>query len=127
MERDLRYLQRGNDGRFAVPTPQQLDKVTPEGFRQVWEPILAQGPIEVQVFGDFESEKGIGALQKTFGALAARMPLTPATTQGYGFATPSMTPKVITHDGDANQAAAVVTWPTAGGVEGDRKPPSGSP
>ncbi|NKJ00558.1 M16 family metallopeptidase [Novosphingobium sp. SG707] len=118
MERDLRYLQRGNDERFAVPTPEQLDKVTPEGFRQVWAPILAQGPIEVQVFGDFDSAKGMEALQKTFGALAPRGPLQPATTKGYAFARPGAQPVVVTHEGDANQAAAVVTWPTGGGVEG---------
>ncbi len=43
--RDLRYLQRGGDPRYATATPDQLAAVTPEGFRKVWEPILREGPI----------------------------------------------------------------------------------
>jgi len=117
--RDLRVLQRGGDLRFGNGTPDQLADATPDGFRKVWAPILAQGPIEVQVFGDFDRASALEALRATFGALPARGPL-PANTRpaSVGFATPSDTPTVLRHTGDANQAAAVVTWPTGGGAAG---------
>ena len=35
--RDLEWLLRDRDPRFATPTPGQLDATTPEGFRKaVW-------------------------------------------------------------------------------------------
>jgi len=119
LERDLRYLQRGGDGRFMMPDPAMVDAVSPQDFRKVWEPLLAQGPIEVQIFGDFTRENGVAALQKSFGALAPRGDLPgDVAMRGIGFATPSMTPTVLRHKGDANQAAAVVSWPTGGGLSG---------
>ncbi len=118
-ERDLDFLQRGRDPRFRSPTPAEIDTVTPEGFRKVWEPILAQGPIEVQIFGDFTRADGIAALERTFGALKARGPL-PATTTSARMMVPtaSRTPVVINHRGAANQSAAMISWPTGGGAAG---------
>ncbi|HWU01649.1 MAG TPA: insulinase family protein, partial [Novosphingobium sp.] len=117
LSRDLRALQHGGDKRFATPDPAALNAITPDGFRRVWEPILAQGPIEVQVFGDFDRSKGLAALERTFGALAPR----PAIAQSvldtsFAAPAPGSAPVVLHHDGDANQAAAVVSWPTGGGV-----------
>ena len=62
LERDLKFLQRGSDPRFKMPDPAMVEAVTPEDFRRVWAPILTQGPIEVQIFGDFDRAKGIEAI-----------------------------------------------------------------
>ena len=117
LERDLKFFKRGRDTRFHTPTPQEIDAATPLGFRQVWQPILANGPIEVQLFGDFDRATAIAALEASFGALAKRpaLPATtaPATAQSLP---PSIKPVVLSHHGDANQAAALVSWPTGGGV-----------
>ena len=119
LERDLKYLKRGRDTRFHTPTPREIDAVTPLGFRQVWQPILENGPIEVQLFGDFDRATAIAALERSFGALAKRPPLPdstgPATAQSLP---PSVNPVVLSHRGDANQAAALVSWPTGGGTAG---------
>lgn len=116
LERDLRFYQRNRDPRFRTATPQEIAAATPEGFRQIWAPILASGPIEVQVFGDFDRTATLEALQRTFGALPRRTPLpagtAPATARSLE---PSPTPVVLNHRGDANQAAALVSWPTGGG------------
>jgi zinc protease len=122
MERDLRYLQRDRDPRFRTPNPREIEAMTPEGFRKVWEPLLQSGPIEVQVFGDFDGPQAIAALQKTFGALAPRPPL-PATTSPATARVPAggAAPVVLYHHGDTNQAAAVVSWPTGGGMAGVRE------
>jgi len=117
LERDLNWLLKDGDPRYATPTPAELDRATPEGFRAAWEPLLRQGPIEVDMFGDFKREDALAALQKTFGALPARK----ETTR------PEFAPKlpdhdgqplVLTHRGDPNQAAAVVAWPTGAGRAG---------
>lgn len=119
LERDLRYLQRDRDPRFRTPSPAEIEKATPEGFRQVWSRALAAGPIEVQVYGDFDRVATIAALQRTFGALRTRPPLpkdaAPATAR---YPEPSTQPVVLTHRGDDNQAAAVISWPTGGGSAG---------
>ena len=117
LNRDLEYLVTGGDRRFATPTPAELQTVTPDGFRAVWEPLLRQGPIEVLVFGEFDKAAVIEQLRLTFGALPPREPI-PAEIAARvpGFAAPSAEPSVVNHRGDANQAAAVVAWPSGGGV-----------
>ncbi|MFC4296102.1 M16 family metallopeptidase [Novosphingobium tardum] len=120
LQRDLDYLIHGQDPRYKTPTPAELEKTTPEGFRRVWEPILASGPIEVDLFGDFKREDAIAALEKTFGALKPR----PAATSARfapPFPAPVTRPVVLAHHGDSNQAAAMVAWPTGGGRAGIRE------
>ncbi|MET0250864.1 MAG: insulinase family protein [Novosphingobium sp.] len=120
MERDLDWLVRGRDPRFKTPTPAELEATTPQGFRKVWEPLLASGPIEVDLFGDFDRTQALAALEKTFGALPPR-PATPALAAAAGFPAGTPQPVVLSHRGDANQAAAVVAWPTGGGRSGVRE------
>ena len=118
---DLQALERGGDARYASPTRAELDAATPEGFRKVWEPILKQGPVEVLVFGDFDRNATLQALTKTFGALPARTSL-PASEAAKlpGYGTPGET-TVLTHRGDASQAAAVAEWPSGGGTSSLRE------
>jgi zinc protease len=117
LNRDLEYLVTGGDKRFATPDPQALDGVTPEGFRKVWEPLLKQGPVEVLVFGEYNKEAIVEQLRKTFGALPPCEPI-PADVAARvpAFASTPDKPAIVTHRGDANQAAAVVAWPSGGGV-----------
>ena len=117
LTRDLEYYLHGKEGRFALPDPAAIAATSPEGFRKVWEPLLRQGPVEVLVFGDFNRDQTIAALTRTFGALAPRDPVPaavlariPGTASATGDAT------VLRHRGDPDQAAAVVSWPSGGGV-----------
>jgi zinc protease len=119
LERDLKFLESGRDPVYRTPTPAEMETATPEGFRAAWEPVLRQGPIEVQLFGDFKREAALAALSRTFGALPPRGGL-PAATAPARTATlpPSLAPVVLYHRGDAGQAAGIVAWPTGGGVAG---------
>lgn len=119
--RELEGLERGGDPRYTAPTREQLAAVTPQGFRQVWEPILKQGPVEVLVFGDFDRNATLQALARTFGALPARTPLSAAAAARLPGAPPAGETTVLTHRGDASQAAAVVQWPSGGGVAAVRE------
>ena len=119
LSRDLEYYLRDRDPRYATPDPEALARATPEGFREVWEPLLKQGPVEVAIFGEFDRAATMAALQRTFGALPPREPI-PATALARvpDFPEPSAETVVLHHRGDANQAAAVIAWPSGGGVPG---------
>ena len=107
LQRDAQWLLKNRDPRYAQPDPAALASVTPEDFRRVWEPLLSQGPIEIDLFGDFKREAAIAALQNTFGALTQR---TPADTSGLAPTVPAHNeePLVLTHRGDPGTAAAMV-------------------
>ncbi|MGX7925756.1 M16 family metallopeptidase [Tsuneonella sp. HG094] len=121
LERDSDFELYGRDARFASPTPAQLDAATPEGFRKVWEPLLKQGPVEVLMFGEFDKAATLDALSKTFGALPAREPIPAAALARTATVSTASAPRVLYHRGDASQAAALVAWPTGGGVDGLRE------
>ncbi len=119
LQRDLEWLLSDRDPRFATPSPAEMEAVTPQSFRKIWEPLLRQGPVEVMIFGHFQRDGAIEALKSTFGALAPREPLS-KEVEGrlVGFPRPESKPVVLHHKGDANQAAAVIAWPAGGGVDG---------
>ncbi|OAN85204.1 peptidase M16 [Erythrobacter sp. EhN03] len=121
LQRDLEYLLSDRDARFRTPTPQMFDAATPEGFRETWEPLLKQGPVEVLVFGEFDKAATVDALRRTFGALAPR-DAAPAHVLERPVAFPEAGETVVRHHrGDANQAAAVIAWPSGAGVENLRE------
>tara|TARA_R110000751_G_scaffold2018_18_gene10527 strand:- start:313257 stop:316205 length:2949 start_codon:yes stop_codon:yes gene_type:complete len=121
LQRDLEYLVRDSDPRFRTPTPELYDAATPAGFREFWEPLLAQGPVEVLVFGEFDKAETVEALRRTFGALAPReAPSAAVLERAVDFPEAGAT-VVRHHRGDANQAAAVIAWPSGAGVENLRE------
>ena len=121
LQRDLEYLLSDRDARFRTPTPQMFDAATPEGFRETWERLLKQGPVEVLVFGEFDKAATVDALRRTFGALAPR-DAAPADVLERPVAFPEAGETVVRHHrGDANQAAAVIAWPSGAGVENLRE------
>ncbi|WP_093333244.1 M16 family metallopeptidase [Sphingomonas rubra] len=115
LSRDLEGLLRADDARWTTPTPAQIDALNPKDFRAFWKPLLASGPIEVSVFGDVPADKAIEAVAATFGAMKPRdtEPLIPRATS---FPAHVAQPVIRTHDGVDTQAAAVIAWPTGGGI-----------
>jgi zinc protease len=117
--RDLDWLLHDRDPRYATPTPEQMRAMTPEGFKQVWSRLLAQGPIEVDVFGDIDRETVVTALSNTFGALPPREPAPAAMlARRTSFPAPTATPVVLNHRGEPDQAAAIIAWPAGAGSAG---------
>jgi zinc protease len=117
LQRDVQWLLKDGDPRYATPNPAEIGKASPEGFRRVWSALLRQGPVEVDIFGDFNRDETVAALERTFGALPARDPL-PETGFAPKLPVPVGDPLTLTHHGDANTAAALVAWPTGGGSAG---------
>jgi zinc protease len=116
LARDLETLMRGGDARWGVPPRDAVEATDAKAFRAFWEPLLASGPVEVQVFGDVTAEAAIDAVARSLGALKQRPavalsndpPAPPERRDG---------PVIRTHKGQPDQAAAVIAWPTAGGSE----------
>jgi zinc protease len=114
--RDLNWLLHDKDARFRTPSRNEIEALTPQAFRSTWEPLLASGPIEVQIFGQVNANDAIQAVASTFGALAPRPAApVPAENRTMRFPAHVETPVVLRHKGDKDQAAAVMAWPTAGG------------
>ena len=113
--RDLQQLLHGGDPRWASPTREEIAKLTPKAFRKLWEPLLASGPVEVSIFGDFDPEKAIASAAATFGAMP-RVSDKRARSPESASVQPTATPLMRTHRGSADQAAAVLAWPTGGGI-----------
>ncbi len=122
MERDLEWLLRGKDPRWKTPDKADFSKLTAENFKQFWEPILASGPVELMLFGDFDRDQVVESILRTFGALKSRQPrAVPADATSPQFPSPQANPVILVHKGDKERAAAMVAWPTGGGLENVRE------
>ena len=116
LNRDLEYYIYNKNPIFRTSDPEALANTSVEGFREVWEPILQQGPIEILIFGDYDREEAVAALSRTFGALPDRKPISQEVLNR-DFEVASAGETVVRyHKGEANQAAAVIAWPVGGGV-----------
>ena len=116
LARDLPGLLHGGDPRWTQPSRPQIDGLTPQAFRALWEPLLRTGPVELLIFGDVEADKAIAAALATFGALPPRAATVSLSPVAHGVASTAR-PLVRTHSGPADQAAAVLAWPTGGGQD----------
>jgi zinc protease len=116
LNRDLQWLLHDRDPRYRKPDAAALAGANAAGFQQVWTRLLAQGPVEVDVFGDFDKAAVTAALGQTFGAMPARQAApADAIDPPVEFPAANAEPEVLRHTGDADQAAAVIAWPTGGG------------
>lgn len=120
LDRNLRGWLTDNDARWAAPDKAQIEALTPAAFRAFWEPRLASGPIEVQIFGDLETVDYKKILAETLGALPPRKVLAPPSGQQVAFAKHVTEPDIAYHRGEQGQAAAMTAWPTGGGLASPR-------
>ncbi len=122
MERDLEWLVRGKDPRWKTPDKEDFKQLDADSFRDFWEPILASGPVELLLFGDFDRDEAVNSILKTFGALKKRKTqVVPSTAISPRFPSPQDGPAILRHKGDPERAAAMVAWPTGGGMENIRE------
>ena len=64
----------GDDIRFTVPAKEQVEAITAEQVKAAVEPYMQHGAIEVTLVGDFDIEKALPIIERTFGAMPARNP-----------------------------------------------------
>ncbi|WP_343042829.1 M16 family metallopeptidase [Sphingomonas lacunae] len=117
LEGDMQSLLFSGDRRFAVPSRSEVEALTPAAFRRFWEPLLAEGPVEVQIFGDVSGVDLQTMMLDTFGALRPRPPVrVPPGADDLRPTPVPATPLVARHSGGETQAAAVLAFPTGGGL-----------
>ncbi|MFZ1478378.1 MAG: insulinase family protein [Sphingorhabdus sp.] len=117
VQRDVQQLVASGDPRWKTPAPADIAKLTPQLFQSFWAPILASGPVEVLVFGDFDRDKAVAALEASLGAMKRRKAaLVPVGADQIAFPAIPPSPVRLTHKGPTDQVAAVIVWPTGGGL-----------
>ncbi len=116
--RDLNYLLSSRDPRWKSPDPKDVQALTPKSFQTFWQPLLASGPVEVIIFGDFDRAAALTALQSTIGAMKPRKaaPIA-AGSDKITFPAANSQPLKLTHKGASDQVAAAIAWPTGGGID----------
>lgn len=114
--RELERQLHAGDPRWGTPDLKGIEKLNARDFRNFWAPLLASGPIEVQVFGDIDIEKTIEAARVTFGAMKPRQPA-PVVTPNIRFPAHNPTPLTLRHGGQSDQAAALIAWQAGGGSD----------
>lgn len=117
MENELEHFLYARDARFGSPDRAAIEALTPQTFRAFWEPLMAAGPIEVQLFGDMGGIDVAGVMASTFGGLPRRNVLPPNALADVRPAPPSAEPITVTHNGGATQAAVIINYPTGGGLD----------
>lgn len=115
LSRDLEGLLHAGDPRWKTPDTAAVDALTPERFKAFWAPLLASGPIEVDVFGDVKPDEAIAAVAKSLGAIPPRAAAAAAPAP-VRFPAHVATPVLRYHNGPDNQASAVIAWPTGAGL-----------
>ncbi len=109
------------DARDALPAAEALEGWTNEQLKAELARALGNGPLNITVVGDVTVDDAIASVASTFGALPPRGPEAspPPGSDQKRFPAPTAEPITLTHTGPAEQALAIVAWPTTDAV-GDR-------
>lgn len=119
--REFPLFSHGGDLRWAPEEKEEIARLTPDDFQHFFEPVLADGPIEAIVVGDTSLENAVAAMLRTVAALPKRSEATvPPGSLAVQPPKPNPSPATFTHEGDPNQAFAMVGWTTFGGTRGTR-------
>ena len=102
-----------NDPRFTLQPETAYKALDFAQLRSAIGDRFAQGALEVALVGDIDQQAAINLVAATFGALPGRegafQPRTEARQRSF---TRDLTPRVLTHGGEADQALLRLTWPT---------------
>ncbi|HYI48939.1 MAG TPA: insulinase family protein [Allosphingosinicella sp.] len=115
--RELGGVIRPDDQRWRPVERAEMQGATLDRFRDFYAPFLAQGPVQAIIVGDVDLETAIEAMRRTVGALPRRPePRIPAGANRLRPPAPNARPRTFTHQGDPNQAYALIGWSTLGGI-----------
>ncbi len=114
--RELNAVVRPNDQRWRPIERAEMAAVTVEQFRAYFTPLLARGPVHAIIVGDMSLEQAVEAMRTTVGSLPSRPEARPARNAAVVQPpAPNPEPRRFTHQGDPNQAYAMIGWSTLGG------------
>jgi zinc protease len=115
--REFGQVTHPGDRRWAPVEKAQIAAATPAAFESFFAPLLAGGPIDAIIVGDVDLETAVGAMRRSIAALPPRPRADPpAALLQVAPPAPSPRPATFTHQGDKDQAYAVIGWSTFGGT-----------
>lgn len=120
--RELGGVLRPDDQRWRPIGKAEMQAVTVRQFRDFYTPYFAQGPVNVIIVGDVSLDAAIEAVRRSVAALPRRP--APVIPEGAGRLNPPAAnpePRRFTHQGDPNQAYALIGWSTLGGADNIRQ------
>lgn len=107
-----------NDPRFSLQDEQDYLALTFARLRDAIGDRFANGAIELALVGDFDEDEVIALVARTFGALPAREDDFRAYDDNRDRSfTADRSPRVVRHEGEANQAMIRMIWPTRDGED----------
>lgn len=114
-QRDSDALLRSGDRRWVLPSREEIAASRIDDVRAIVQPAFAAEPITVVITGDVTVDEAVRQTAATFGALPPRRPMStsPAAARRIAFPTSPAQPVRRTHKGRADQALAMIAWPTA--------------
>jgi zinc protease len=116
--REFGALARSGDKRWTPVERAEIVAATPEGFERLFAPLMKEGSIEAVIVGDVSLDAAVAAMLGTVAALPKRPEAKPpAASLKVAPPRPSTQPVRFTHQGDANQAYAILGWSTFGGID----------
>jgi zinc protease len=114
--RELGGVIRPNDQRWRPIEREEMNRVTVDQFRDFFSPLLAQGTVHAIIVGDMELEAAVDAMRRTVASLPQRTaPVVAPEADALRPPAPNPQPRTFTHQGDPNQAYALIGWSTLGG------------
>ncbi|MBE1509689.1 M16 family metallopeptidase [Rhizobium viscosum] len=112
ISRDFAGLVHSGDPRWTFPDRAQLSATKLDDFEALFRSHISTSPIEITIVGDTTTDNAIRLTAESFGALPARPD---ATTNNVAndvhFPAPTGKPVMRTHNGRADNAAAIVAAP----------------
>lgn len=113
--REIGGVTHPGDARW-LPTPKDaIAGARPADLERAFAPLLAAGPVEAIIVGDVSFETALAAMANTIAALPPRLQLPPAAA-AVAPPRPDPRPLLFSHNGDKDQAYALIGWSTFGGT-----------
>ena len=111
-EKDI-ALHGGNRRWMTIPQLADAEGTKPEDLQALLQPELRRGPPNVVIVGDVAVDRAIDSVAKTLGALPDILAAAPELVEAVVFPAAG-SPVELRHQGRADEAAALVAWPTQG-------------
>jgi zinc protease len=122
LEFNLEPMLHSGDMRWTYNTTEMRKGWKPEDAVAFIRPIIASSPVDLIIVGGIDVETAIRETAKTFGALPQRADRRePDGIRDVRFAAHPGEPIVLRHKGRADQAYAIIAWPTGAGFYRDPK------
>jgi zinc protease len=114
----LGALVSDNDPRFTLQPLEAYQALTFAGLRSAIEDRWHHGAMELALVGDFDEAATIDLVARTLGALPTReTEFQPWTENRLRSFTADRSPRMLYHQGEANQAMLQMLWPTRDGED----------